>query len=245
MLAVILYLLISCISYPENKNALEIPATQSSDFIIDYMGFTLCYDTGNMIPRWVAYELLAEETDGPYTRKGKYFRPDEKIRIKQADNGDYKGSGWSKGHMAPAGDFKWSDDAMWETFYYTNCVPQNTKLNNGSWNVLENKVRSYANKYGKVYVVTGPIVNDNMNGVIGTNNVVVPDAFYKALMIIDEDQYYAAGFVMYNSEKKQLPTESIMTIDELENITGLDFFPLLDDKTERRAESELNIEQWR
>lgn len=146
--------------------------------------------------------------------------------------------------MAPAGDFKWSDDAMWDTFFYTNCVPQNTKLNNGSWNTLENKVRSYAKKYGKVYVVTGPIIGQNVNGIIGENGITVPDLFFKALLICNENNYSTAGFVMKNTDEKQQPLESIVSIDELEVITGLDFFPLLDDDIEKKIESVVNIEYW-
>ena len=236
--------LYSCISYSDSVSKLEMPVTTSNDYVINYTGYSVCYDVTNKIPRWVAYELLDTETDGPYTRKGKTFRRDEKQSVEQANDSDYKGGVWSKGHMAPAGDFKWSDDAMWDTFFYTNCVPQNTKLNNGSWNTLENKVRSYAKKYGKVYVVTGPIIGQNVNGIIGENGITVPDLFFKALLICNENNYSTAGFVMKNTDEKQQPLESIVSIDELEVITGLDFFPLLDDDIEKKIESVVNIEYW-
>ena len=98
---------------------------QSTDDVIEYLGYSVSYNKERKIPNWVSYELLASETDGPYSRKGKSFRQDLSLILPQAEDNDYRNSGWSRGHMAPAGDFKWSDDAMWDTFYYTNCCPQN------------------------------------------------------------------------------------------------------------------------
>ena len=130
------------------------------------------YDPKYKIPKWVKYELMSTETDGPYSRKGLNFCQDPSANLPQADDYDYKNSGWSKGHMAPAADFKWSRQAMIETFYYTNCCPQNQSLNSGQWNTLEKKVREWANRYGSVTVVTGPLVWNNEYGAIGNNKVV-------------------------------------------------------------------------
>lgn len=137
----ILQTLAGCISYPDTGNEvrMELPSHSDTDCIIEYNGYTVSYDEAALIPAWVAYELTAEEANGTIGRSGKNFRPDDKVKVIQADNYDYRGSGWSRGHMAPAGDFKWNDDAMWDTFFYTNCCPQDEKLNKGSWNVLEIK----------------------------------------------------------------------------------------------------------
>lgn len=129
---------------------MELPSHSDTDCIIEYNGYTVSYDEAALIPAWVAYELTAEEANGTIGRSGKNFRPDDKVKVIQADNYDYRGSGWSRGHMAPAGDFKWNDDAMWDTFFYTNCCPQDEKLNKGSWNVLENKVRTWAQQFGSI-----------------------------------------------------------------------------------------------
>ena len=138
---------------------------------ISYSGYEVMYDPKYKIPKWVKYELVSTETDGPYSRKGLNFCQDPSANLPQADDYDYKNSGWSKGHMAPAADFKWSRQAMIETFYYTNCCPQNQSLNSGQWNTLEKKVREWANRYGSVTVVTGPLVWNNEYGVIGNNKM--------------------------------------------------------------------------
>ena len=230
---------------PEKPIKMEIPAYDQRAFIIDYNGYTVSYDESSKLPIWVAYELTSEETDGPINRGGRSFRPDERIKKAQADHFDYRGSGWSRGHMAPAGDFKWDETAMSETFFYTNCCPQNETLNNGSWQTLEKKVRSIARLYNKVYVVTGPIIGENQYGKIGSHNVVVPDAFFKSLLIIKDGDYYGIGFVMTNDSSTHRIQDSYITINELETITGIDFFPALDDAMEEFVENDVDINIWR
>lgn len=205
----------------------------------------MCYNFKTKIPVWVKYEFTAKETDGPYTRKGMFFRQDEKIIVPQADDSDYRRSGWSRGHLAPAGDFKWSEDAMWETFYYTNCCPQNEKLNSGLWNSLEMRVRRWANEYSKVEIVTGPIIGENRYGTIGANKVVVPDKFFKALLIHNGTCYHAIAFVVLNSEQNAPLKNCAITVNELEKLINTDLFSFLDNQIEESVEGSLNYKIWR
>ena len=204
------------------------------------MGYEVLYNAEYRIPQWVEYKLSASEVGGPYSRKGKDFRVDSNVNLPQADDYDYKNSGWSRGHMAPAADFKWSDEAMWDTFYYTNCCPQNQSLNAGQWETLEEKVRGWAKKFGYVDVVTGPIVGKNVYGTLGQNKVVIPDAFFKAILSNDE----AIGFVMYNHNSNENLQKCAMSVDELEEITGYDFFSEMDDEDENRIESSYKLKYW-
>lgn len=235
-----------CISYPGQGEEvrLELPSYSENDCIIHYTGYTVSYDEASRIPLWVAYELTREEANDTISRKGN-FRQDDKAKVIQADNDDYRGSGWSRGHMAPAGDFKWNDQAMWNTFYYTNCCPQDTNLNSGSWNVLENKVRKWAREFGRVYVVTGSIIGKDKNGKIGSHEVVVPDAFYKAVLVYTNDSYYGIAFVMSNSPTTQRLSDSHLSINDLEKLTGMDFFPALDDSIEETIEDTVDLRLWR
>ena len=207
---------------------------------ISYSGYEVMYDPKYKIPKWVKYELKSSETDGPYSRKGLNFCQDSSSNLPQADDHDYKNSGWSKGHMAPAADFKWSRQAMIETFYYTNCCPQNLSLNAGQWSTLEKKVREWANLYGSVIVVTGPLVWNNEYGTIGNNKIVVPDAFFKA--ILAEEQTIA--FVMYNHNNNENMQKCAMSVDDLETISGIDFFSELDDDLESQIESTYILKFW-
>lgn len=225
---------VGCMFYPNQGNEIrmEIPRYDEGACIIEYSGYTVSYNEENRIPVWVAYELTRDETSGTITRSGKKFRPDERVSAVQADDNDYRNSGWSRGHMAPAGDFKWDEKAMLDTFYFTNCCPQDEKLNSGSWNVLENKVRTWAREFGSVFVVTGPIVGRNKNGKIGNHNVVVPDAFFKAVLVNADGGYHGIGFVMLNTSESQRLRDSYLSINELEKITGLDLFPHLSNPVE-------------
>jgi endonuclease G len=237
----------SCISYPDQGAEIrfELPSYTNEASIIEYSGYTVSYDETNRIPVWVAYELTRDEANGTIGRSGKTFRPDDRAKVIQADNYDYRGSGWSRGHMAPAGDFKWDDQAMWDTFYYTNCCPQDEKLNNGSWNVLENKVRIWAREFGSVYVVTGPIIGQNQGGKIGPHGVVVPDAFFKAVLVYSDETYHGIAFVMNNNSIPQRIPESSLSVNDLERITGLDLFPALDDSIEEAIEEKVDFSFWR
>lgn len=212
----------------------------STDDVIEYLGYSVSYNKERKIPNWVSYELLASETDGPYSRKGKNFRQDPSLRLPQAEDNDYRNSGWSRGHMAPAGDFKWSDEAMWETFYFTNCCPQDQSLNSGQWNTLEKKVREWANRFGSLIVYTGPIVLENTYGTIGYNKVVVPDAFFKAILAGDK----SIAFVMYNHNNNVNLQKCAMSVDNLELLSGIDFFDELDDNLENQVEATYNLRNW-
>lgn len=209
--------------------------------IITYSAYEVMYNPEYKIPRWVRYELLASETDGVWSRKGLKFTPDPSVSFPQADDYDYRGSGWSRGHMAPAADFKWSSTAMIESFYFTNCCPQNLELNSGQWSTLEKKVRDWANRYGSITVYTGPIVLDNAYGTIGYNKVVVPDAFFKAILAGEQ----SIAFVMYNHNNNENIQKCAMSVDDLEALTGIDFFAEQVDDFENQVEATYNLRNWR
>lgn len=249
-------MLVACVGRPpggpscrvgDGDGQVEVSSLKMADgqsVIIRHEGFLLSFNVRAHIPNWVAYELTSGETGGPYSRKGKDFQPDPGTGASQADADDYRGSGWSRGHMAPAADFKWSDVAMTETFYYTNVCPQDQVLNNRYWNTLENKVRGWANRFGKIYVVTGPVVGADVNGTIGTHEVVVPDAFFKVLLAYDDNQWRSIAFVMENTPDQRLLKDCAVTVNEVERLTQLDFFEFLDDSLEETVESGRDCRAW-
>lgn len=224
---------------------IELPALESTDYIVEYEGYTSSYNVLTQTPEWVAYELTKEETYGEAVREGKFFSPDERVLLPQPDDYDYRGSGWTRGHLAPAADFRWSDDAMWETFHFTNCCPQDEDLNNGMWNTLEKKCRTWARKFGKVYIVTGPITGENRYGTIGDSHVVIPDAFFKAIMTEHNGNWHSIAFIMQNRSYNKNMQGCAMTVDQLEEATGFDFFSAMDDSTESEAEKEYHLNFWK
>lgn len=228
----------------EAPDMLELPEPTATGKIVEYQGFTSCYNSQTLIPDWVAYELTDEETRGEATRADKGFSMDLNYKGKQARREDYNRSGWTKGHMAPAGDFFWSDDAMAETFYFQNICPQREELNNKDWQYLEKQVRSWARQYGRVWVVTGPIIGTNKYGTIGDSQVVVPDAFFKVVLVQDGFRYQSIAFVMGNDDQRYWLSECALSVDELEKRTGLDFYPALPDDIEDATESGYDLSVW-
>ena len=207
-------------------------------------GFTVSFNPNTKLPNWVAYELTANETDGPWTRKGLRFVPDPYCNSKQADREDYSNSRYSHGHLAPAGDMKWDSLAMIESFYYTNCIPQDEALNNGRWNQLEMKARIWAMEYGSVYVVCGPVFYKSDTLRIGHNHVAVPDACFKALLIPKDNNFTSIAFIMRNGGEDRSLKECGCTVDELETLLGFDLFCNLPDYVEESIESKITWGDW-
>jgi endonuclease G len=224
---------------------LEIPAAPGGR-IVQHGAYVSSYNTETLIPNWVAYELTAEETEGNRSREGMEFRKDPDLKgVPQAMREDYAGSGWTKGHLMPAADASFNSTAMGETFYFTNICPQDETLNAGDWQYLEKRVRQWANRYGSVWVVTGPIVGENRYGTIGEREVVVPDSFYKALLIRKKNGSYSAiAFVMDNDDDRYYLKDCSMSVNELEALTGFDFFPGLDDTIEEKVEGTVRLSDW-
>jgi endonuclease G len=133
---------------------------------------------------------------------------------------------------------------MAETFYFMNICPQREELNNKDWQYLEKQVRKWAEDYDRVWVVSGPIVGENRYGTIGEDHVVVPDAFYKAVLIHDGVRYHSIGFVMGNDAERYYLADCACSIDNLEALTGFDFFPALSDDVEDQVEARCDFSPW-
>ena len=219
---------------------LEIPSMPKGKQgqVIQRTGYTLAYDKKTKTPQWVAWELTKEETKGNHERTDK-FLPDPNVEGAKVVTTDYTGSGYDRGHMAPAGDMKWSKKAMEESFYMSNICPQIHHLNTGDWNELEANTRKWARRYGSVYVTCGPIYNGRRRTqYIGKNRVKVPDAFFKVILIQSPKKTCALGFFFENEAGQRPLNEYLVSIDYLEQTTGIDFFPALPDELENTLEAE-------
>ena len=228
---------------------LEIPyrLDDSGSEVIEHMGYALSYNSDYRVPNWVAYELLESEVLTAYRSREDRFEPDPLVKGRQAYDRDYVGSGYDRGHMAPAADMRWSSQTMKECFYLSNVCPQNHNLNSGAWNDLEKQVRYEAKYYKSVWVVCGPIFEYNNPKHIGTNHVMVPDSFFKALLARRKDGSYAAiGFIFPNEACVRNLTLYAMTVDELEAKLGMDLFYNLETKAQDKAEAVMDpYGDWR
>ena len=228
-----------------NISNLEIPKvlTNYNEQLIKHVAYTISYNHDWNLPNWVAYELTSDELCGDIKRTNN-FAPDPLVHGDPVVTYDYTHSGYDRGHMVPAADMKWSEQAMRESFYMTNICPQNQNLNRGDWNDLEELARDWARKFGNIYIACGPIVY-NEDITIGNNHrIVVPSAFYKVFLRKDKSSWTSIGF-MFANEAGNKPLMTYMTsVDDIENITGIDFFYNLPDSIEANIESDFQISDW-
>jgi len=190
----------------------------------------------------VVWNLTAVHTDGLYKRQGGFYE-DEDVPQPRATLDDYRGSGWSRGHMCPAGDNKWDRRAMYDTFSLVNICPQNAKLNSGLWNSIEMDCRTWARRFGEIYIVCGPVFLNGEHVVIGTNQVYVPEAFFKVVLCL-KGKPKGIGFIVRNNDGTKKNDLYYNSIDQIERITGMDFFPALHDEIEDVVEASADINEW-
>ena len=226
---------------------LEIPAKLKnvSEQILQRKGYTVSYNKDLKIPNWVAWELTPEKLVERESRTDK-FLPDPDLPEHEAvTTDDYKGAGMDRGHMCPAGDNRWHWKAMQESFYTTNICPQNHNLNRGDWKELEESCRRWAQEEGKIYIVCGPILYDQRHRTIGKKHkITVPEAFFKVVLCADSNPPKAIGFIYKNASGNHPLDSYVNTVDEVERITGIDFFPALPDEIEEKVEAEYDLKLW-
>ena len=236
----LLYLLIFLTTYSFAQQ-LELPRSTGGE-IEHHNGYSLEYNEETEQATWVAYELTRDEVEGTVNRKDA-FRPDPAISTGSASLSDYKGSGYDRGHLAPAADMKWSVQVMSESFFMSNMSPQVPSFNRGIWKELEEKVRDWAVENEKILIATGPIYQGEYK-TIGSNQVAVPTHYYKVILDYTDPDLKGIGFILAN-EKGDKPLQAYSyTIDEVEKATGIDFFYQLPDDIEERLESGLDLQKW-
>jgi endonuclease G len=221
---------------------LEIPKTKSKGAIITHAAYTLEYNEAHEQASWVAYVLTKEKTVRVAERTNK-FLSDPMVKTGSADNGDYAKSGYDRGHLAPAADMGWSAKTMSESFYFSNMSPQVPAFNRGIWKRTEELIRTWAIAYDSLYIVTGPVLNGNLPS-IGANQVSIPQYYYKVILDYHQPEVKAIGIIMPNAASFYPIQHFAVSVDSVEHLTGIDFFPLLSDVEESKLEKQLCIPCW-
>ena len=222
---------------------IPLPLKNKSEQILFRKGYIVSYNKDWKIPNWVAWHLTKEHTLGVNSRSGNAWHEDIDVPYPRATILDYKGSGWSRGHMCPAGDNKWDSEAMYESFLFTNCCPQNANLNSGDWNQIEMICRRWAEKFGDIYIVCGPILFNQKHETIGSNKVVVPEAFFKVVLCMN-GKPKGIGFIRRNTYTSKRSDFYVNSIKEIGRITGITFFPLLPGDVSEAVKSKANLNDW-
>lgn len=216
--------------------------TSSTKQIVKHQYYTLSYNEAHEQAEWVAYELKKD-----YIKNNNFKRPffieDDKVKTGSADWRNYKNSNYDKGHLCPAGDMEFALDAYNETFFTSNISPQVRNFNNGVWNRLEQKVRYWAVKHDGIYVITGGVLESSLSK-IGKENVSVPKFFYKILLDNSGENLKMIGFLIPNSESDKPLYTFVVSVDYIEKVTGINFFPKLNDNIENQLEKRNDYKNW-
>lgn len=227
-----------CIKKPEYTQITDDRSSQ----LIEHTGFIVNYNQSWRIPNWVGYQLTKKETSGPEKRSNSFMADPDADGV-VVSSYDYKNSGYDKGHMAPAGDMKWSPLAMTESFYFSNICPQNHNLNGGDWRLLEERCRKWAEEYDDIYIVCGPIVSSD-HKTIGLNDIAVPDAFFKVILRTIADSAVSIGFIFPNASGHKPLSAYAVSVDSVELVTHMDFFSCLPDSIEEKTEKTYSLSIW-
>lgn len=225
---------------PTNSSLIEYLPTSTTGAIYSHSSYSFSYSENHEQSEWVAYVLEKNDlTNLNFQRP--FFEQDPLVETASADWRNYKNSGYDKGHLCPAADRKSSFSDYNETFFTSNISPQKHDFNSGVWNRLEEKVRYWALKYDGLYVVTGGVLNDNLKS-IGKEKVSVPKYFYKVLLTKDGSRMI--GFLVPHQKSNRPIYEFTATVDDIEKMTGIDFFPKLSDTIENELESKSDYKEW-
>ena len=195
-----------------------------------YRNYSFGWSQKDRVALWVAYPLCKLYTNGSAGRTNAWALDPLLGNDSAAPFGGYAGD-YARGHQLPSADRQCCYEANAQTFYGTNMTPQLNEHNERIWADLESKVRGYANTSDTTYVVTGVIVSASSKKERDSygQSVTIPDAYFKAVLKYSKSStlgaWNAAAFYLeHRAYSGSVSKEHSMSIDELEEMTGIDFF---------------------
>lgn len=223
-----------------------LPTVTGRNEVVSHRRFSLSYDEEHEQAEWVAFVLDGELLRQPWSKRNNNFRPDPLVSTGSATSDDYRGSGYDRGHLVAAADLAYDSVAMDESFYMSNITPQARQFNQGIWRELEETGRDWAKKFDRLYVVTGPVLTDVPKGTIGRDNEIsIPAAYFKVFLDLSEPELKAIGFLLPNQVSFEPLYQYAVSVDDVEEITGIDFFgELMPADLEAELERDGNIDLW-
>jgi len=236
-----------------NENTIEktiefkpfnLPSEVESHQIINKEYYILSFNQTHKQADWVAYTMYPFPDSLSVKRSGS-FKVDPDVEGGSATLLDYKGSGYDRGHLAPAKALSYSKESMRGSFYLSNMSPQVPRFNQGIWRLLEAQVYQWSKKSDSLYVVSGPVL-DNPLGSIGENKVSIPRSYYKTIVRFENGEVTGIGFLLENKKfgKGASYFDYTTSIDSIEQVTGIDFYHQLDSLTQARLEKNKEVNNF-
>lgn len=228
----------------EQIQSTALPKINKDGFLIHHSAMSLFYSPEHEQAWWVVHMILPDIKTGVQGRTND-FRQDSLVKFGTADKNDYYMSGYDRGHLAPSADFRWSKRALSESYYYSNMSPQRPEFNRGKWADLEDFGRQYVLwSQHPIFVVTGGVLTDSLKSIGVDKKISIPKYYYKIFMDLNDSSKKAIGFIMRNGINTYPIINYSVTIDSIETLTGIDFFPLLQDSVENRLEKMNDVNFW-
>ena len=228
-------------TFAKSTDYLPFPAKD----LIRHTYYTLSYNENYEQANWVCYTLTDSMIQNATVERSNSFKMDGLVLTGSAKSSDYTKTGYDRGHLCPAGDMGFNLKAMQESFMMSNISPQTPEFNRGIWKELESEVREWAKKEEEVYVVTAGVLEKGLTTIGEKNKVAVPKYYYKVILDVCGKEKKAIAFVMPNAGSKESIFDYAVTIDSVERLTQINFFPALPDDLENNLESHLNVELWK
>lgn len=220
------------------------PGEQGTSQILEKANFVVGYSKKHHQALWTMHVLKGSYVRGEASREGNQFQPDPEVRGRTPLPSDYSRSGYDRGHLVPAGDFKCCQSWMNETFYMSNISPQNPEFNRGTWERLESLIRQWARRDKELFVITGSIFDKNPTKIGRRVQISVPAYHYKILVFKPEDPTNSRmiGFILPNQETGHRRFRQYATsVREIEEKTGIDFFAQMPKAWQDKLEKQ---DQW-
>ncbi|NAY92133.1 DNA/RNA non-specific endonuclease [Muricauda sp. JGD-17] len=232
---------------PNNARATEVATnllpSSTTGAVVKHQHYILSYNEPYEQAEWVAYRL--EKTHLTHDdRERPHFIEDPYLKTKSSDWRNYRGSGYDRGHLCPAGDRRFSEYAYNETFYTSNIAPQDSDFNAGIWNRLEQQVRYWCKKYGGITIITGGVLEEGLEE-IGEEDVDVPEAFYKIVIRGNGSSAKIVAFLIPHRESSKTLSSFLVSVDEIERVTGINFFEKQPRSWQEKFESEILSKDWK
>lgn len=238
-LLLVLYLFPFVVFAWECGTHVEYGVPGSADQFLCREAYAVGYSYTHKQPLWTAYHISKDSVAKRFKRSNDFKEDQEIPKQYRSLLTDYKGSGYDRGHMAPAATIDVSEEAMQESFLLSNMSPQLPGLNRQGWRYLEEYVRDWTKSRGDLYVFTGPIFSSTDKHI--GNGVTIPSAYYKIIYDANLPGDAIAFIVPHFPANKEDLRNLIVSVDLVEEKTGLDFMPYVPDDMENKIEEETEL----
>lgn len=221
-----------------------LPTYAVNEPVIQHAAMSLAYSEVHEQARWVAHIITPDIVFGNQSRTND-FRIDTLVPSGSPTIKEYWNSGYDRGHLAPSADFRWSQRAVSESYYYSNMSPQLADLNRGIWAELEGRLREVCiRQKEQIFVVTGGVLEEGLPAIGDSIKVSIPKLYWKVALDYSGDEKKGIGFVIPNAKQFKALGKYAVSIDSIEKLTGINFFTGLSTEEEPSLEGKYNYQLW-